>query len=29
MRNSGAPQEEGLLERVVKVITHLGDGRAR
>ncbi len=29
LRNFGAPLEEELLERMVEVLTHLGDGRAR
>jgi hypothetical protein len=29
LRNFGAPAEEELLERMIEVLTHLGDGRAR
>jgi hypothetical protein len=29
LRNFGSPAEEALLERMVEVLTHLGDGRAR
>ncbi len=29
LKNFGAPQEEGILERMVEVLTHLGDGRGR
>ncbi len=29
LRNFGSPQEEPTLERMVEVLTHLGDGRAR